>query len=481
VAQRSQGGPVERRVSRRPCRTRRLPLGWIAAAIALMALWPAGPAGAVSSPPRAPGPAQLPPPTCQGASTVDPSAELRLVRDVDGAYWQIQTGCRHLVVPFLMDSATLAAIPQGEDVGRVRGGQPAAATRPDVPVPAYALPPENAPRPPADPLPPDETTSGGLRGYAEGALVIDPSAPDAVWLLAGGLRHRVLVYFPYCAVYQLPGPLCGGAEPDVTAALLVRGGDPTVTPPFPYLLPRRPEVAADCRALVRQAYAESGALLPEQLGLPRPQSCVVLYDWVVRDAWIREGASRDSVERGLLQRYAVAIAEEAAGYVATLAEIPVGAPAAPYGWAQGESVLVSDRPRPPAARRCSALPSESRQAQLEECSTRFVLARVLDLGQYNKDTAAYAGQDVRIVGGTACNVRYDRTRDVVTLTFRVGSESVPVVVPGRAAASDPALISNAQLEIAAVASPSTAEFAGQLVVFEYRPLNRTGICEEAQR
>jgi hypothetical protein len=396
---------------------------------------------------------------------VDSSAELRLVRDVDGTYWQIQTGCRHLVVPFLMDPATLAAIPQGEDVGWLQRDPTVPSPAPDVLAPAYALPAGSIPRGQETAPAPPAQTPGVLLGYREGALVLDPSAPEAVWLLAGGLRHRVLVYFPYCAVYRLPAPLCGAASPDsppVDAERLARGGDPALETPLPYLLPRPVEVAADCRRLY-----------PE-LRLPRPESCAALYERLVREAL----ASLPPAERPapeLAARLARTIADQAAMYVATLAEVPVGVPASSYGWARGEAVVLGDRPTVPEARRCENPEPNPTQPQPGDCSVRFTQARLINLAQFNKEPEAYAGQDVRLPSGVACNVRYDRSRHVTTLSYGLGNETISVVVPGRT----PGLFSNAVLEIAAVVGGrlgDAAGQAGQLVVFEYRVLPRSGLC-----
>src|SRR6478736_2458956 len=62
---------------------------------------------------------QAPVPPCTvprgPADQPERSAELRLARDGYGNYWQIQSGCRHQVVPFVMDAPTLFTIPSGED------------------------------------------------------------------------------------------------------------------------------------------------------------------------------------------------------------------------------------------------------------------------------------------------------------------------------------------------------------------------------
>lgn len=119
-----------------------------------------------------------------------PTAELRLVRDAQGNYWQIQSGCRHLVVPFVLDSDTMQAIPRGEDVSFISFGLIAPAPVPPLTYPSYAqvptwlLPPAStSPTPPASPA-------------AEGVLIVDIAQPNVVYLVAGGLRHRVLVYYP---------------------------------------------------------------------------------------------------------------------------------------------------------------------------------------------------------------------------------------------------------------------------------------------
>lgn len=465
MGHRSRGGQVEGRFTGRPRGTPSWKHGWVAAAIVLVALWPRGPAEGSSSLPGEQGLAQLPPPTCQGESTVDPSAELRLVRDVDGTYWQIQTGCRHLVVPFLMDSATLAAIPQGEDVGWVRRDPSVPPPPPEVLAPAYALPAGTTPLGRGALPAPLAETPGVLLGYREGALVVDPRTPEAVWLLAGGLRHRVLVYFPYCAVYRLPAPLCGAPSPDspsVGAELLARGGDPALVPPWPYLLQRSVEVAADCRRLY------------PQLRLPRAESCAAVYEWLLREAL----ASLPPAERPgpeLVPRLARTIAEQAASYVATLAEVPVGEPTSSYGWARGESVVLGERPTLLEARRCDNPNPDRAQPQPGDCSVRFTQARVINLAQFNKEPEAYTGQDVRLPAGVACDVRYDRARNVTTLSYGLGNENIAVVMPGRS----PDVYSNTVLEIAAVVGGrvgDTVGQAGQLVVFEYRVLPRSGVC-----
>jgi hypothetical protein len=145
------------------------------------------------------------PPLCasprRAGDVPERSAEMRLVRDADGVLWQIQSGCRHLVQPYYMDAATLNAIPLGENASFVTYGFPAPVPTPSgLSLPSYArLPVGNlSGQPPLEAAPAPEASAppGTLDRYQSRVLVIDPGNPNAVYLLQGGLRHRVLVYYP---------------------------------------------------------------------------------------------------------------------------------------------------------------------------------------------------------------------------------------------------------------------------------------------
>jgi hypothetical protein len=375
--------------------------------------------------------------------------EMRLARDENGQYWQIQSGCRHRVVPSVMDSGTLQSIPLGEDIGHVTYGFPAPVPTPSpLAPPAYAqlpgglLLPEPTPTP--SPAPGDEP--GLLRGYANRRLVVDPTRPEEVFLLDGRIRHRVLVFYPYCTVYPEALPLCQPLT-DPTRLDLSRGGDPAVAPPFPYLLRRRAD--ADCRDIVRT-----------RIRPPVPQPCSALYLELFRAQFLARGVPE--IEAELL---AAALTDESAGFVANITEIPLGEPAPYYGWGRGESVVLTDRVELPEARPCRP----TARTREEACSARFLNAQVITLEAYIKDPQRYAGVDVRLVG-VACRVRYVRDRNVTTLILGSGEAVVPAVAPGRRAQQDPNMADNAQLEVAASVTPpgGSQQFAtGELVIFEY--------------
>lgn len=389
-----------------------------------------------------------------------PEAELHLVRDSAQNYWLIQAGCRHRVVPFVMDAAALAQIPQGEDIDWVTIAPVPPEPPSPLPLPAYAVPPGVALAPPAPPTPTVPTgapSPGVLTGYTNGVLVVDSAQPEAVWLLDGGLRHRVVVHFTYCAVYPRALPLCRNGDSGEPRALnpeaLARGGDPALAPPYPYLLPRRAEAAADC-----------GRLYPE-LFLPPGERCADLYYRLVLGALLQARAPRDARERATWEQLARVVAAEAAGYVATIDEIPLGEPAPYYGWARGESVRLGDRVRPSEAADCGQTNANS-----QDSCTRLDQTQQISLQQYQKDPDVYNGRDVRVVG-TACQVRVDRARNAVTFSLIQGSISLSAIAYGRGARGDARLVNGARLEVGASVSsgdPTMGVPSGQLVVFGYR-------------
>jgi hypothetical protein len=454
-----------------------LPVTWGAQAPAAAdAGWPASAPGPVAAsagaagvasrvgPALGPDPAQTEPPlrVCDvprsDRAQPEPTNELRVARDSNGDYWQIQWGCRHRVVPLAMDPVALRAIPQGEDVAFVTFGAPSPVPTPaPLDLPAYAMVPRalqptavEVPLPqPAPPVP------GYLQGYTNRVLVYDPGEPNALYLLEGGLRHRVMVFYPYCAVYPRGLPLCPN-DADGGGTDLARGGDPTAGPPYPYLLRRNPNV--NCADLYEALRA-----------LPGPVTCAALYEQMFREALRRQGVSEvDAIE--LARRLAAASAD----YVATIEEIPLGEPAPYYGWGRGESLVLTDRVRLPDAVRCN--PPRT------PCSARFENAQRVPIAQYLKDPTFYEGSDIRLtnetgqVGAVACNVRYDRTQNVTRLTLGLRASVVPATAPGPAAARDPQFVDNAFLDVAAAVTPaSEGGAAGQLVIFEYQFLG-TGAC-----
>jgi hypothetical protein len=247
-------------------------------------------------------------------------------------------------------------------------------------------------------------------------------------LLQGGIRHRVLVYYPSCVVYgsSLPPALCGGEGGDTTLDLS-RAGDL-----YSYLLPRR--VDADCSRLF------------PQLRLPPNTGCADLYSTLFRVQGLRPDA-----------------AAPLAGFAATIAEIPLGEPAPYYGWAQGESQVLSD----------AVLPGASKCIRLAICSSRYLGAQIVRISEYDKDPGAFEGIDVRMEG-TACQVQYDRETNATYFILRSGDIGVPAVARGRVPQRDPEFGSNVRMEIGAATSVRGgavgALSAGQLVVFEYRIL-----------
>ncbi|HEY7062471.1 MAG TPA: hypothetical protein VII06_13410 [Chloroflexota bacterium] len=161
------------------------------------------------------------PPLCAPPRRVEQvperAAEMRLARDADGALWQIQSGCRHLVEPYYMDTATLSAIPQGEDASFVSYGFPAPVPTPSgLTLPAYARLPiggllgQAAPAPAEASAPESGASPGTLDRYQSRVLVIDPANPNVVYLLQGGMRHRVLIYYPLDVVLATIDPSRAG-------------------------------------------------------------------------------------------------------------------------------------------------------------------------------------------------------------------------------------------------------------------------------
>jgi hypothetical protein len=270
---------------------------------------------------------------------------------------------------------------------------------------------------------------GYLSGYADRVLVVEDGDPNVVYLLQGGVRHRVLVFYPLCVLDRsaLPAPLCNQEGPD-NVLDISRSGDPQS-----YLLPRRAQLV-DC-----------SRIFPD-VTVPPGTSCAQIYQAL-----------------GLGDR-----ASRLAGYVATVAEIPLGEPApnrnwSPgyYTWAQGESVVISDAIAPGASK-CTALP----------CSNRYQNAQGVTLPTYDKDPGAFEGIDVRMEG-IACNVSYNRDTNATYFSLRLGDISVPAVARGRTAQRDPEFGSNVRVEVGASTSTrggGTGFASGQLVVFEYRVL-----------
>ncbi len=410
-------------------------------------------AGGVASlvgPALGPGPAQAEPPlrVCDvprsDRAQPEPTNELRVARDSNGDYWQIQWGCRHRVVPLAMDPVALRAIPQGEDVAFVTFGTPSPVPTPaPLDLPAYAMVPRalqptavEVPLPrPAPPVP------GYLQGYTNRVLVYDPGEPDVLYLLEGGLRHRVIVFYPYCAVYPRGLPLCPN-DADGGGTDLVRGGDPTAGPPYPYLLRRNPSL--DC-----------GGLYHALRGLPAEErSCRALYEQMFRDGLVEQRMLE--IDAGpLAQRLAAATAD----YVATIEEIPLGEPAPYYGWARGESTIVTAGARRPDAIRCEALP----------CSIRFQSAQTVTISQFVKDRRLYQGRDIRLANNSgatlvlANDVEFDHVQNVVLLRLHYGAEGqVEAVARGRAARLDPGLVNGAALDVGI-----TVGGTDRVEIFEY--------------
>jgi hypothetical protein len=154
------------------------------------------------------------------------ATEMRLARDAMGVLWQIQSGCRHLVTPYFMDTATLSAIPQGEDASHISFGYPSLVPKPSpLNLPAYARLPSNLLRVPAEapaPAVPDvASTPGTLDRFVSRVLVIDPASPNIVYVLQGGMRHRVLLYYPLDVALTDIDPSRGGD----LASYALRGPD----------------------------------------------------------------------------------------------------------------------------------------------------------------------------------------------------------------------------------------------------------------
>ncbi|HLH22593.1 MAG TPA: hypothetical protein VK066_08725 [Chloroflexota bacterium] len=400
------------------------------------------------------------PPTSERALP-ESSSELRLARDANGDFWQIQSGCRHRVVPLAMDPAVLRTIPLADDLNLVTYALPAPVPTPaPLEDPAYAQVPLWL-RPPATPAPPTPTRPdpGYLSAYADRVIVFDPADPDVVYLLEGGTRHRVIVYYPYCVVYPRGLPLCQGDDDTGAASVdLPRGGDPTVAPPFPYLLRRRTD--ADCTDLY------------PTIQVPRPITCAAVYEQLLLDAYPNLGrTSEDARSR------ARTLAAESAPYVANIEEIPLGEPAPNYGWGRGETTVLSAQRGVPEAQPCSLNARPSQSEEIGPCSVRFRDAQRVNVADYLKDPSAYEGGDIRLTG-VACLVRYDRTNDRTNLSIGINQSVVSAVAYGRRARQDPNFSDDAVLDVGAVVTPQGAQAAaGQLVIFEYARTG-TGTCRQ---
>jgi hypothetical protein len=324
--------------------------------------------------------------------------------------------------------------------------------------PAYAQIPL-ALRPSPTPTPPEPRPDPGyLQGYADRVLVFDPAQSDVLYLLEGGTRHRVVTYYPYCVVYPRGLPICQpGPDTGAAAVDLPRGGDPTAAPPYPYLLRRRADV--DCTELF------------PGVPVPRPLSCITLYEQMLLDVYRGLGRTEDEA-----RRRARTLAEESAPFVANMDEIPLGEPAPNYGWGRGEVVVLSAQGGPPEARPCTTGPSLPGTAQAEPCSPRFLQAPLVTPEQYTKDPSAYDGADIRLEG-VACQVRYDRQTNRTTLTIGLNQSSVPAVALGNRVRRDPNFADDNRLEVAAVVTPAGGGggTAGQLVIFEYTRRG-PGVC-----
>jgi hypothetical protein len=344
-----------------------------------------------------------------------------------------------------MDTSTLRSIPLGESVSMVTYGFPAPVPTPgpvDNPsysqVPAWLRPPGSVPAGASV-----SDTPGYLAAYTDRVLVTDPAEPGVVFLLDSGLRHRVLVYYPYCVVYPEPLPVC---EPlgDRAPLDFSRGGDAAAAPPYPYILRRRPD--ADCRNLY------------PNLRQPDRVNCGAVYEDLFADLFERRGMSELAA-----RQLAVTLARESADYVANVDEIPLGEPAPLVGWGRGESIILTDRVTLPEARPCRLNSPNA----ADRCSSRFENAQQITIEAYVKDPTRYSGTDVRL-RGVACFVRWIREQNVVRLTLGLNAAVVPAVAPGRIAQQDPAMSDNTYLEVGASVTPAGEGLReGELVIFEY--------------
>jgi hypothetical protein len=327
-----------------------------------------------------------------------PSAELRLVRDASGNYWQVQSGCRHAVTPFVMDATALQRIPEGEEVSYITYGldAPVSSLAPmeyppytDIPL-ALRPDPLLPPPPPSDQVPPPSV----LLGYANRVLVLDPADPSIIYLLDGGSRHRVVVFYPL--------------DVPTDAIFGLRGGD-------------------------ELSYRLRRSVTDPQISCPAVQN-----------------RPRDQL----------------ATFVGCIDEVPLGAPAPYYGWGTGETLVISDHPRPASARKCTLQPGPA------TCSARFRLAPLIDQGQYTKDPTSFRGQDVRFVG-LLTNVRYNPSREGTTARFVFFPP--PLFALGQGARRDPDFITGTSI-CAGVAIGSGETPESELTIFEYVVTNRSA-CE----
>jgi len=355
----------------------------------------------------------------------EPSSEMRLVRDANGGYWQIQSGCRHRVEPFVMDSAAFQSIAEGEPISfvtSVRSELPPSPMPLNYPpyagIPAWLVP-ESPPasQPSASVVPPPSV----LEGYADRVLAVDQADPQTLYLLDSGLRHRVILYFPLNAIAA--GLQAGEIRPsDVYAVLL-----------------RRPDGGRDC-----------SMFFPN---LPPRTSCANYYTQILQPP----------------------LPVELAGYVATIEEVPEGEPAPYYGWGRGESQIV-------ALGNGSPTLATVQCPDLSRCSVRFNQARRVTMGQFQKDPQRYAGQDIVLLNTWIGDPRYQRRQGGVS--FRLSSfqdQSVSAFAPGIAANVDGSFVGLedicAGVAVPAVSSDATAEstgFAGVLPVFEYVHVTSSG-------
>jgi hypothetical protein len=330
------------------------------------------------------------------------ASEMRLARDAAGVLWQIQSGCRHQVTPYFMDTATLNAIPQGEDAAFISYGFPSLVPTPSpLNLPAYARLPADLLRVPAQaaaPVPPAPAPAPGtLDRYVSRVLVVDPAAPTVVYVLQGGLRHRVLIYYPL----------------DVALADV----DPS-------------------RAGDLGSYALRG---PE-------------------------------------------------GYVPTIDAFPWGEPAPLQGWATGESAIVSDRVISPDAVNCAdvlttptplaqtfgnltPLPTRVVPRRAQVACDRLREAQEVQAAAYISNPGQYAGRDLRLVNGVACEVRYNAARDGKTFAYTVGDSSVAGFAPGAEVQRDGRFASFQRITlgtfVSTVTETSGASTSGELIVFAY--------------
>jgi hypothetical protein len=154
----------------------------------------------------------------RGAGDVpERSAEMRLVRDADGLFWQIQSGCRHQVTPLYMDTRSLSAIPLGEDAAFVTYGYAVPVPTPsDFELPVYARLPAEVLRVPPSQAPAASSAvvadPGTLDRYRDRVLVVDadPLRRNIIYLLQGGVRHRILLYYPLDAQLATMDPSRAG-------------------------------------------------------------------------------------------------------------------------------------------------------------------------------------------------------------------------------------------------------------------------------